>query len=203
VAVPPLVVVVVVAMLQEAVALLVLLVRPSFHHVVEPCNGLGLVAAKISKESLVGDAVVEAVDDVLLGDVGDGGASVKEAAIVGSQELLMFLFALRQNMMSTCSSDRPLEVVGEDSFKIILRVDEVFPEAFQPREGSGLQGHRDVDDLDGVEAARDFHGCGVAPEPPMGSLLVIILGDADRFEALRVLVQAESAHEHREAITVI
>jgi hypothetical protein len=46
---------------------------PSFHHVAEPHDGLGSVAAKISKESLVGDAFVEAVDDILLGDVGDGG----------------------------------------------------------------------------------------------------------------------------------
>jgi hypothetical protein len=48
------------------------------HHV-QPCDGLRSVAAKISKESLVGDAVVEAVDDVLLKDVIDGGACVKEA----------------------------------------------------------------------------------------------------------------------------
>jgi hypothetical protein len=37
-----------------------------------------------SKESLVGDAIVEAVDDILLGDVGDGGTSVEEAPSVGS-----------------------------------------------------------------------------------------------------------------------
>jgi hypothetical protein len=32
-------------------------------------------------------------------------------------------------MTSTCSSDRPLEVVGEDSLQIVPIVDEVFPEA--------------------------------------------------------------------------
>jgi hypothetical protein len=40
--------------------------------------------------------------------------------------------------MSTCSSDRPLEVVGEDSFQVIPGVDRVFSEALQPCEGSGL-----------------------------------------------------------------
>jgi hypothetical protein len=81
--VPPLVVVVI-TMLCEAIALLLLLVRPNLHHITEPHDGLGSVAAKISKESLVSDAVVEAVDDVLLEDVGDGGACVEESARVGS-----------------------------------------------------------------------------------------------------------------------
>jgi hypothetical protein len=40
--------------------------------------------AIVSEESVVGDAIMEAVDDVLLGDVGDGGASVKKVASVGS-----------------------------------------------------------------------------------------------------------------------
>jgi hypothetical protein len=82
VVVPPLVVVVVTA-LREAIGLLLFLIRPSLHHVMEP-RGLGSVAAKISKESLVFVAVVEAVDDIFRGDVGDGGACVKEAVSVGS-----------------------------------------------------------------------------------------------------------------------
>jgi hypothetical protein len=82
--------------------------------------------AEISKESLVNDAVVEAIDDVLLRDIDDGGTCVEEVASVGSQELVTFLFALRQIVMSTCSSNRPLKVVGEDSLQIIPRVDGVF-----------------------------------------------------------------------------
>jgi hypothetical protein len=79
VVIPPLVVfVVVITVLQEVITLWILLIHPSLHHV-QPCDGLRSVAAKISKESLVGDAVVEAVDDVLLKDVIDGGACVKEA----------------------------------------------------------------------------------------------------------------------------
>jgi hypothetical protein len=108
------------------------------HHVVEPRDGLGSVAAKISKESLVDDAIVEAIDDVLLGDVDDGGVCVEKAASVGSQEPVLFLFALRQVVMSTCSSNRPLKVVGENSLQIIPGVDGVFREAFQPCDYSGL-----------------------------------------------------------------
>jgi hypothetical protein len=125
----PLLVVVVVAALQEAIVLLLLLVCPSLHHVMKPRDVLGSVAAKVSKESLVGDAIVKAVDNILLGDVGDGGACVKEAASVESQELVTFLFALRQIVTSTCSTDHPLEVVGEDSLQIVPRIDGVFPEA--------------------------------------------------------------------------
>jgi hypothetical protein len=54
--------------------------------------------------------------------------------------------------MSTCSSDHPLEVVGEDSLQIIPRVDGVFLEALQPCGWSSLQGHQEVDDLDSVGA---------------------------------------------------
>jgi hypothetical protein len=75
--------------------LLLLLVCPSLHHVVEPYDGLGLIAANVCKESLVGDAIVEAVDNFLLRDVGDGGVCVEEAVSVGLQELVTFLFALR------------------------------------------------------------------------------------------------------------
>jgi hypothetical protein len=92
VVIPPLVVVVVVATLRELIRLLLLLVWPSLHHVMEPHDGLGSIAAKVSKESLVGDAIVEVVDNILLGYVGDGGACVKKAVSVGSQELVMFLF---------------------------------------------------------------------------------------------------------------
>jgi hypothetical protein len=105
---------------------------------VEPRDGLESIVAEVSEESLVDDAVVEAVDNILLRDVGDGGACVEEAAGVGSQELVTFLFALRQTIMSTCSSDRPFKVVGEDSLQIIPRVEGVFPEALQPCEWGSL-----------------------------------------------------------------
>jgi hypothetical protein len=85
---------------------------------------------------------------------------------------------------STYSSDRPLEIVGEDNLQIIPRVDGVFPEALQAREWSGFLGHWEVDDLGGVGAARDLYGRGVAAEPLLRSLLAVILGDAVWFEVL-------------------
>jgi hypothetical protein len=60
---------------------------------------------------------MEAVDNILLRDVGDCGACVEETMSVGSQELVMFRFVLRQTVMSTCLSDRPLEVVGKTAFR--------------------------------------------------------------------------------------
>jgi hypothetical protein len=84
VVIPPLVVIVVVIVaLREAIVLLLLLVYQSLHHVVEPRDRLGSIAAKVSKESLVSDAVEEAVDNILLEDVGDGGMCVEETASVG------------------------------------------------------------------------------------------------------------------------
>jgi hypothetical protein len=75
------VVVLVVIALREMIALLLLLVRPSLHHVAEPHDGLGSITTKISKESLISDVVVEAVDDVLLEDVSDGGTYVEEQQV--------------------------------------------------------------------------------------------------------------------------
>jgi hypothetical protein len=45
-------------------------------------NGLRPVPPKISVDAWVGDAVVEAVDDVVLRNVHDGGADVEEAMCV-------------------------------------------------------------------------------------------------------------------------
>jgi hypothetical protein len=98
------VVVVVTTALQEAVVLLLLLVCPLLHHVMESCDGLGVIAAKILVEELVANAVVESVDDVLFRDVGDGGTRLKEIAGVLAQGLATFLFALGQVVTSIYSS---------------------------------------------------------------------------------------------------
>jgi hypothetical protein len=99
------IVVVVTATPKDGVTLLLLLVRPLLQNVTEYCDGLWVIVAKIPIEELVIDAVVEAVDDVLFRDVGDGGAHLEEAAGVLAQGHAMFLFALGQVMMSTYSSD--------------------------------------------------------------------------------------------------
>jgi hypothetical protein len=132
------------------------------HHVTKPCNSFWSVPPKVSVDAWVGDAVVEAIDDVVLRDVRDGSANVEEATCVGPQELVMFLFTLSKIVTSTCASDRPLEVVDEDLLEPLPRVDRVVTEAFQPREWRRVQSHREVDDLGNVGAPCDFNGHGVA-----------------------------------------
>jgi hypothetical protein len=60
---------------------LVHLVGPLLHHVTELYDGRGAVATKVTVEVSLGEAILEAVDDILIGDVGDGGASVEEAPV--------------------------------------------------------------------------------------------------------------------------
>jgi hypothetical protein len=78
------VVALVVVALGEALVLLILLVGPSLHHVMELHDSLGAVAAKVTVDVLRAEAVLDALDDVLVGDVGDGGAHLEEAPGVGS-----------------------------------------------------------------------------------------------------------------------
>jgi hypothetical protein len=54
--------------------------------------------------------------------------------------------------MSTCASDRPLEVVDEDLLEPLLGVNRVVAEALQPRERRRVQSHQEVDDLGDVGA---------------------------------------------------
>jgi hypothetical protein len=120
------------------------------------------VPPKILANAWVDDAVVEAVDDVVLRDVRDGGTDVEEATCVGPQELVLFLFTLSKIVMSTCASDRSLEVVDEDLLESLPGVDGVVAEALQPRERRRVQSHQEVDDLGDVGAPCDLNGCGVA-----------------------------------------
>jgi hypothetical protein len=74
----------------------------------------------------------------------------------------MFLFTLSKIVTSTCTSDRPLEVVDEDRLEPLPGVDQVVAEALQPRERRGVQSHQEVDDLGDVGASCYFNGGGVA-----------------------------------------
>jgi hypothetical protein len=65
--------VLVVVRLGEAITFLVPLVGPSLHHVMEFYDGLGMVVPEVAVEVPLGEAVLEAVDDVGAGDVGNGG----------------------------------------------------------------------------------------------------------------------------------
>jgi hypothetical protein len=115
----------------------------------------------------------------------------------------MFLFTLSKIVTSTCTSDRSLEVVDEDLFELLLGVDRVAAEALQPGEWRRVQSHREVDDFGDVRAPCDLNGRGVATEPLLRGLLAVVLGDADRLEALRVFIAAESCRECWETITTI
>jgi hypothetical protein len=61
---------------QEPLPHLLLLFGPIMHHIMKARNSLWPVPPKIPIDAWVGDAVVEAVDDVVLRDVRDGGADV-------------------------------------------------------------------------------------------------------------------------------
>jgi hypothetical protein len=95
-------------------------------------NGLQPVPPKIPVDAWVSDAVVEAVDDVILRDVRDGGADVEETLCVEPQELATFLLTLSKIVMSTYASDRSLEVVDEDLLEALPGIDGVAAEALQP-----------------------------------------------------------------------
>jgi hypothetical protein len=123
---------VVIVALGEAVTFMVLLVGPLLHHVMELHEGLGTVAPKVLVEVPLGEVVLEAVDDILVGDVGDSGAVVEETSSVRPQGLVLLLLALRQVMTSTFSKHEALEVVNEDPLQVLPGVDGICLEAFEP-----------------------------------------------------------------------
>jgi hypothetical protein len=62
----------------------------------------------------LGEALLEAVNDVFVGDVDDGGSGVEATPGVGPQGLVMLLLALRQVMTSTYLKHEALEVDDEN-----------------------------------------------------------------------------------------
>jgi hypothetical protein len=113
------------------------------------------------------------------------------------------LLALGEVVSSTGTGNRPLEVVDEDFLEAFPGVDGVVAEALQPCEWCRFQSHREVDGFGGVGTSRDFNGSGVATKPLLRGLLAIILGDADRLEALRILIAVETRSECRKTITAV
>ena len=89
---------------------------------------------------------MEVVDDVVVGNIGDGGSCVKKALDVGPDGFALLLLAHCKSMSSDYSMERPLEVFDED-LEILPRVYGLVHEALQPGEGCRFQGHREVDDL--------------------------------------------------------
>jgi hypothetical protein len=68
---------------QEPLPHILLLLGPVVHHVMQPRNSLRPVLPEVFVDAWIGDAVVEAVDDVLLRDIRNGGADIEEMACIG------------------------------------------------------------------------------------------------------------------------
>jgi hypothetical protein len=74
------------------------------------------------------------VDDVLIGDVGDGGLHLEETLGVGPQYLVQLLLDLGQIVASICSDHGSLEVIDQGPFEVLPGVDGVWFKAFKPSE---------------------------------------------------------------------
>jgi hypothetical protein len=68
----------------EAVVFLILLVSPPCHHVMQIHGSSRTVAPEVVVRVLREEAILEETNDVLIGDVGDGGARLEETPCVGS-----------------------------------------------------------------------------------------------------------------------
>jgi hypothetical protein len=84
----------VVVVLGEAVVLLILLVSPSCHHVTQLYSNSRAIAPEVMVCVLREKPILEAADDILNGDVGDGGARLEETPGVGPQGLIHLLLHL-------------------------------------------------------------------------------------------------------------
>jgi hypothetical protein len=140
----------VIVALREAIVLLVLLVSPPCHHVMQFHGSSQALASEVVVGVLRKEAVLEAASEVLVGDVGDGGSHLEETSGVGPEGLVELLLNLGQIMMSTCSDHGSLEVVDEGPLNVLPRVDGVWFKAFKPSEGCGFQGYWKVECLGGV-----------------------------------------------------
>jgi hypothetical protein len=67
----------------ETVILLILLVCPSCHHVTQLHGSSRAIASEVIVCVLREELVLEAADDILVGNVGDGGARLEETSGVG------------------------------------------------------------------------------------------------------------------------
>jgi hypothetical protein len=135
---------------REPLPHLLLLLGPIVHHIMKARNSFRPVPPEIPVYARVGDAVVEAIDDIVLRDVRDSGANVEEATRVGPQELITFLIALGKIVSSTCTGNRSLKIIDEDLLKSFPGVDGVAAEALQPSERCKVQSRREVDNFGDV-----------------------------------------------------
>jgi hypothetical protein len=109
-----------------------------------------VVASEVVVGVLLEEAVLEAANYVLVGDVGNGVLHLEEALGVGPRSLVELLLNLGQVMTSTCSYHGSLEVVDEGPLEALPGVDEVWLEAFELSEGCRFQDYQEVECLGGV-----------------------------------------------------
>jgi hypothetical protein len=98
------------------------------------------------------ESILEATDDVLVCDVGDGGAYLEETPGVGPQGLVHLLLDLGQIVASACFDHGSLEVVEEGPLEVLLGVNGVWLEAFKPSEGRRFQSYQEVECFGGVRS---------------------------------------------------
>jgi hypothetical protein len=80
--------------LGKAIVLLILLISPSCHHIMQLHDNSWAIASKVVVRVLREEAVMEVADDVLVCDVGDGGARLEETPGVGPEGLVHLLLHL-------------------------------------------------------------------------------------------------------------
>jgi hypothetical protein len=145
-------------------------------------DGLGAAATEVFEGAAVVEAVLEEVDDLLVGDVDYGGALVEEAAHVLAEGLALFLLHHGQVHASTRSAHGAREVAGELLLQLVPLVDRVLVQRLEPCERGLVQAEGEVEAFGVVVASSVLDGEGVAPEPLNGILLRVVLGDSKRFE---------------------
>jgi hypothetical protein len=68
---------------QEPLPHLLFLLGPVVHHVTKPHNSFQSVPPEVSVDAWVGDAVVEAIDDVFLQNIRNGSVNIEETTCIG------------------------------------------------------------------------------------------------------------------------
>jgi hypothetical protein len=164
--------------------------------------GPGAASTEVFEGAAVVETVLEEVYDLLVGDIGYGGALVEEAPHVLAKGLALFLLHHSQVHASTQSAHSAREVAGELLLQLVPLVDRVLVQRLEPCERSLVQAEGEVEALGVVVAASVLDGEGVAPEPLYGILLRVVLGDSKRLEFLWEEEVTKSRREGVEAVVV-
>ena len=94
---------------------------------------MGLQAAKLVDQGLIGHPREECTDDIYVDDIREGVASLREPADVTPQGLTGLLLAALEVPGVTRVDIRPLEVPDEDPLEVRPVADTVVREEFEPR----------------------------------------------------------------------